>query len=212
MNCQRILFRGLIVFLLAGSPAFAADDEILVYAIADRFEYVSESSELVWDGQGWIGGDYNKLWLKIEGNDDHGELQALFSRAVSPFFDLQIGLRHDFDPRPSRTHAVIGVQGIAPYWFEIDAAAFISDEGDVSARFEVEYDLLLTQRLILQPRFELNAGFGSVDELGLGSGVRDTDLSLRLRYEVRRKIAPYIGVQWNKSYGDTADVRRIAQE
>ena len=129
----------------------------------------------------------------------------LYSRAISPFFDLQVGLRHDVEPDPNRTFAVLGIQGLAPQWFEIDAAAFLSDDGDLSLRFEAEYDLLLTQRLVLQPRFEINAGGSDVPELQLGSGIRDTQLGLRLRYEIRREIAPYIGLSWSRLWGETAD-------
>src|SRR3546814_463397 len=111
----------------------------------------------LWDAQGWYGGDINKLWIKTEGEGSFGEkleeaeVQALWSRAITPWFDFQAGLRYDFRPEPERGHLVLGLQGLVPYQFEVDAAAFVSDEGDVSARFEAEYDLLITQRLILQP-------------------------------------------------------------
>lgn len=171
-------------------------------------------TETVWEAQGWIGGDEHKLWLKTEGEYADGrfeeaELQALYSRAVSPFWDLQVGLRHDVRPDPSRTYAVAGLQGLAPYWFELDSQLFLSDQGDFSLRFEAEYELRLTQRLILQPRVELNAAFSDDAEIGVGSGLSTADLGLRLRYEVRREFAPYVGISWIESFGQTRDFESV---
>lgn len=183
----------------------------------DRLEYRSNEgdAQLLWDVQASHGGDINRLVLKSEGEvalDDReteaAEIQALYSRAVSPYFDLQAGVRYDPDPQPDRYSAVLGFQGLAPYWFEVDAAAFVSERGDVSARLEVEYDLLLTQRLILQPRVELDAALQDVPELGRGSGLGGVAAGLRLRYEIRREFAPYVGIEWERALGDTADFRR----
>lgn len=188
------------------------------FVMADRFEWQASENEdtLLWDGQGWYGGDINKLWIKTEGEvslaDDgveEAEVQALWSRAISPFWDLQAGVRQDFEP-DGRTHGVIGVQGLAPYWFEVDAAAFVSTEGDVTARIEVEYDLLLTQRLILQPRAELELSVQDIPELELGSGLTGLDAGLRLRYEIKREFAPYIGIEWQSAFGETADLIEAA--
>lgn len=168
----------------------------------------------LWDAQGWYGGDINKLWIKTEGEGsfdeetEEAEVQALWSRAVTPWFDVQAGLRYDFRPDPERGHLVLGLQGLVPYQFEVDAAAFVSDEGDVSARFEAEYDLLITQRLILQPRAEVNLAAQEVRELGVGSGINDVELGLRLRYEFAREFAPYVGVEWERKLGATADFAR----
>lgn len=189
--------------------------------IADRLEFVTNAGVnlLLWDVQGWLGTDINKFWVKTngeylfaDGGFDSAELQALYSRAISPYFDVQFGLRHDVEPSPSRTHAVIGLQGLAPYWFQIDAAAFISSKGEVTARIEAEYELLLTQRLILQPRTELNFSFQEMDDLSIGSGLSTLELGLRLRYEVRREFGPYIGISWNRSIGDTADFTKAQGE
>ena len=203
----------LIVLPVAG---FAADDDIYTFIQADRLEYAESGEEIVWDLQGWIGDDYRKLWIKSEGEyvDDieENEIQVLYSRAWTPFFDWQAGLRHDTDPEPSRSSLVLGIQGLAPQWFEIDAAMFLSEDGDLSARLEAEYDLLLTQRLVFQPRFEVEAAAGSVPELGIGSGLGSTELGVRIRYEFSRKFAPYLGVNWTKLYGDTADLARAAGE
>ncbi|WP_138380707.1 copper resistance protein B [Luteithermobacter gelatinilyticus] len=195
--------------------------QTFTFVQADRLEYQTNEGEgvLLWDAQGWIGGDINKFWFKTEGEYfldadefEEAEVQALYSRAISPFFDLQVGLRHDITPNPSRTHAVIGIQGLAPYWFEVDAAAFVSDEGEVTARIEAEYELLLTQRLILQPRTELSFAAQDVEELGIGSGLSTVEAGMRLRYEIKREIAPYIGFAWNRKIGDTADFARLEGE
>lgn len=187
----------------------------------ERLEYGADDGDevLLWDFQGWLGGDIRRLWIKTEGEYgmepgrlEEGEIQALYSRAISPYFDLQAGIRHDFEPGPSRSYAVLGVQGLAPYWFELDTALFVSEEGDLSARVEAEYEILLTQRLIAQPRAELQVEAQEVPELGIGSGLSTVDFGLRLRYEIRREFAPYIGVSWTELLGGTADFARAAGE
>ncbi len=182
--------------------------------IAERLEYSAADSEdaYVWEAQGWLGTDANKLWVKTEGEyvegegTEEAELQFLYSRAVSAFWDIQAGIRQDLEPSPSRSHLVFGAQGLAPYWFEVDSALFLSDEGKLSARLEVEYDFRLTQRLILQPRLELNFAASSDREVGIGSGFFDCVAELRLRYEIRREFAPYLGVSWGGDFNDTADL------
>lgn len=184
--------------------------------ITERLEagFGDEIETYLWDVQGWYGGDGDRWWLKTEGQGETGrspesaELQLLFSRMFAPFWDWQIGVRHDFRPRPDRSYLTLGVQGIAPYEFEIDTALFLSDEGDVSGRFEAEYDLRITQRLVLQPRFELSAAFSDDRATGLASGINATEVGLRLRYELRRELAPYIGVAWEQLYAGTADLAR----
>ena len=165
------------------------------------------------DAEGWVGGDYHKLWFKSEGDMARGhteeaEIQALYARAIAPFWNLQMGVRHDIQPSPSRTFAVLGIEGLAPLWFEVDAASFVSTDGDVSFRLEAEYDLLLTQRLILQPRIETNLAIQDAHKWGIGEGMNDIDLGLRLRYEIRREFAPYIGVSWQRKIGETATLAR----
>ncbi|MEZ5937936.1 MAG: copper resistance protein B [Hyphomonadaceae bacterium] len=182
--------------------------------MADRLEVASadEADGAVWDIQGWYGGDVDKLWIKSEGDysfetDDfeEAELQALWSHAISPYFDLQTGVRYDFEPG-GLAHAVVGVQGLAPYWFEVDAAAFLSTDGDLTARFEAEYDLRLTQRLILQPRAEVEMSAQDIPELGIGSGVSRIDAGFRLRYEFVREFAPYVGFEWRTYPARTGDM------
>ena len=193
-------------------------DSLNYLAIAERLENQvhDDDRNLVWEAQGWIGYDRNKLWLKNEGryNSDttdtkEFEFQALWSHAIAPLWDIQAGWRHDFE-QVDRDYAVIGLMGLAPYWFEVDAAAFVSDEGDVSARLEAEYELRFTQRLVLQPRLELNYAFSEDREIGVGQGMHKTHLGLRLRYEFKREIAPYFGVAWEKAWGDTADWLTLA--
>jgi copper resistance protein B len=171
-----------------------------------------------WDAQGWYGGDIDKLWVKTEGEGEFGggveaaEVQALWSHAIGPFFDLQAGLRYDIRPRPDRGYLVLGVQGLAPYWFEVDAAAFLSDKGDLTARVEAEYDQRITQKLILQPRVEFDLAAQDVPELGIGSGLSTAELGIRLRYEFKPQFAPYVGVEYERALGDTADFRRAGGE
>lgn len=188
--------------------------------MADRLEagFADEADTWVWDLQGWYGGDRHRWWFKSEGEGEFGsspeaaELQLLFSRMFAPFWDWQVGVRHDFRPRPDRTHLVLGIQGVAPYEFELDTALFLSEKGDVSGRLEAEYELRITQRLVLQPRFELNAALADDREIGLADGVNSTELGLRLRYELERELAPYIGIAREQLHGGTADLARAAGE
>ncbi|OFX00697.1 MAG: copper resistance protein CopB [Alphaproteobacteria bacterium RIFCSPHIGHO2_12_FULL_63_12] len=191
------------------------------YVEGERLEYQTNDGDPVflWDAQGYYGGYLNKLWIKTEGEYDFSadefsdaEVQALYSRAIGSFWDVQMGVRHDFLPDEDRTYGVLGVQGLSPYLFEIDAAAFISGHGDVTARLEAEYEILLTQRLILQPRAELNLALQDVPALEIGSGLSAAEAGLRLRYEFRREFAPYVGVSWERRLGDTADFARAAGE
>lgn len=186
----------------------------------DRLELQSHNGEdnLVLDGQAWYGGDINKFWVKTEaelnldsGDVEEAEVQALWSRAVSPFWDVQAGLRHDFKPG-GLDHLVLGVQGLAPYWFEVDAAAFLSTDGDLTASAELEYDFLLTQRLILQPRAEIGFSFQDIAKQETGAGFTSLSAGVRLRYEIKREFAPYVGIEWQRKLGGTADLARAAGE
>lgn len=162
-----------------------------------------------WDGEGWYGGDINRLWLKSEGEGAFGhspekaEIQALYSRAIDPYFNIQGGLRYDFKPNPSRVYAVAGFEGLAPSFFEVEGALFLSNKGELMARLEGYYDQRITQRLIFQPRAELNFAAQSSREIGVGKGLTDAELGLRLRYDIRREFAPYVGVQYRRAFGDT---------
>jgi len=195
--------------------------QINTLILGERLEYHSNDGNAltVWEGQGWVGGDTQKLWFKTEGEYaveesrvEEAELEVLYSRAVSPFWELQAGLRQDIKPSPSRTYAVIGTQGLAPYWFEFDGALFLSNQGDISARIEAEYEFRLSQRLLLQPRVELNAAFSDDEAISVGSGLSSIQAGLRLRYEVAREFAPYVGIAWVRSFGETKDFQRIDGE
>ena len=167
-----------------------------------------------WDGEAWFGGDINRLWVKTEGDGafrqgvENAEVQALYSRAIGPYFNLQAGVRHDFQPSPTRTYATVGFEGLAPYMFEVNGALFLSNKGDLLGRLEGYYDQRITQRLILQPRVELNLAAQDVPENRLGAGLTDAELGLRLRYELRRQFAPYVGVSYLAQTGRTADFTR----
>ncbi len=171
-----------------------------------------------WDGEAWFGGDINRLAIKSEGEGtfhwgvDSAEVQALYSRAVGPYYSLQAGVRHDFQPKPSRTYATVGFEGLSPYEFETEGALFLSEKGDLLARLEGWYDHQITQRLILQPRVELNFAAQDVPEDRYGAGLVDAELGLRLRYELRRELAPYIGVSYERKTGRTAEFARADGE
>ncbi len=216
-NAQQGLFLAILGFT-ASMPVAAdmQDDAWRTKFVLDRLENRRDDGEdlRVWEAQLNVRSDYQGMALKIDGERPEGgptesaEYQLLYQRLVSEFFDAQFGVRYDDRPEPSRTYAVAGLQGLAPYWFEIDTNLYLSDEGDVSASFEAEYDLLLTQRLVLQPAAELNIAFSDDQEIGVGSGLSSAELGLRLRYELHRKFAPYVGVNWEKKFGDTADFAR----
>ena len=171
-----------------------------------------------WDAEAWFGGDINRLTVKTEGDGARGggiaaaEVQALYSRAVGPYFDMQAGVRHDVARGRPTTYATIGFEGLAPYWFEVEGAAFVSDRGDLLARVEGYYDQRITQRLILQPRVELNLAAQDVPATRIGAGLSSADLGLRLRYEIARRFAPYLGVSWERKTGATARYARLDGE
>lgn len=224
---------GLITLLLPittlavepGWPEPVEDNNIYSMLLVEQLEFRNNNGAdaLNWDAQAWIGTDRNKFWLRTEGEDIRAggsggewELQALYSRMVAPFWDLQVGLRHDqiYGTRQDRgrAFAVLGLEGLAPYRFEVTPALFISEDGDISARLSASYEMLFTQRLILQPSIELNAAAQRVEAFGVGNGINDLDLELRLRYEIRREFAPYVGISWTSKFGDTADIARSEGE
>ena len=170
------------------------------------------------DLQAWYGGDTNKLWLKSEVEGDwghkleHAEVQALWSHAIDPWFDLQAGVRFDPQPGPNRTHLALGIQGLAPYWWEVEGTIFLSNKGELTARAEAEYDLRITQKLILQPRAEVDLSAEDIPELNIGAGLTEASLGLRLRYQVSPLVAPYIGVEYEHAFGDTREFRRAEGE
>lgn len=196
-------------------PSPVMDARPFTFLLLDRFEYRWQEGDDAanWDAQGWFGGDYNKLWFKSEGEQLVGErtedadLQALYARRIAPYWHLQAGVRREIKPSPAQDFGVLAIQGLAPYWFDIEASAFLR-AGEVSGRLEAETDLLFTQRLILQPRIETNFAGSDDPARGIGSGVTDVQLGVRLRYEIMREFAPYMGLSWTRRVGDTADLVR----
>lgn len=185
----------------------------------DRFEtQIHDGAEgYLWDFQGYYGGTTSRFWFKSEGEGSFGEriedaeVQALYARAIAPFFDVQAGVRQDL-AGPDTTYAVVGVQGLAPYMFEVDAALFVSHRGDITARLEGELDQRITQRLILQPRAEVNVSAQDVPRLGIGAGLDAVEVGVRLRYEIIREFAPYIGIEQSWRVGRSADYARARGE
>lgn len=193
------------------------DEDSYGMFLADRLEAARSDGRTTggYDLMARFGRDYDRLVLKAEGEVVSGSLEesrteALWSHAVATFWDTQLGLRQDTGPGPSRTWLAFGVQGLAPYWFEVDATAYVGEAGRTALRLSAEYELLLTQRLVLQPRIEASAYGQSDPENGIGNGLSNVSAGLRLRYEFTRQFAPYIGVEWTGAYGETADLRRAA--
>jgi copper resistance protein B len=170
----------------------------------------SPGAGLAWDAVAWVGSDINRLWLRTEGEYvdsrlESAELEVLVGRSVAPWWDLLVGVRHDFKPGQSQDFLAVGVMGLSPYKFETDITLYLGENGQSAARLQFEYETLFTNRLILQPKIEMNF-YGKDDPArGIGSGLSDSSLGLRLRYEINRQFAPYIGVSWEKAYGKTAD-------
>ncbi|USQ74149.1 copper resistance protein B (plasmid) [Roseomonas mucosa] len=173
-----------------------------------------------WEGQAWYGTDYDKVWVKTQGELERGrqaenaEVQLLYSRLLGYYWDLQAGVRYDPRPRPDRAYGVIGIQGLSPGLFEIELHAFVSERGGLSARLEASYDIYVTQRLVLQPTAEINVAAQRVRELGVNSGISNIEAGFRLRYEFTREVAPYVGVNYSRRFGEAARyarVRRVAK-
>lgn len=189
---------------------------ILIDELEAAFD--NERETYAWHAQSWYGGDINRFWWKTEGEGafdgeiEDAELQLLYSRAVTPYFDLQVGVRQSYLEGEDRTDLVAGIQGLAPYWFEVAATAFVSTEGDLTVRAEAEYDLRVTQRLILQPSAELNLAAQDIPDVDSGTGLTDAQVGVRLRYEFTRRFAPYVGVEWTSALGETRDIRQALGE
>ncbi len=189
------------------------DNPIVTKVMFDRLELrnIDGANPLIIEAQAWIGNDLNKFWLKTDvekrdGEIEEAEVQALYSRAIAPYWDLQLGIRHDIKPTPTQTWGVLGVQGLAPYFFEVDAAFFVGESGKTALRMSAEYEFLFTQKLILSPELAVNL-YGQNDwETGTGSGLSDITAGLRLRYEIKREFAPYIVVNWSRQFGTTANI------
>ncbi|MBC15419.1 MAG: copper resistance protein CopB [Desulfovibrio sp.] len=212
------LYALLLAMLCFASAAYAGDmedDPVLATLIVDKLEMRSAdgANPVIWDAEGWIGKDLDKFWFKTEGeyrNEkiEKAEFQGLYSRAISSYWDFQVGARRDTyqsPGTPDRNWLAVGFKGLAPYFFDVDTALFVGEDGRTSLRLVAEYEILLTQQLILVPELEMDF-YGKDDPAtATGSGLSETELGIRLRYEFTREFAPYIGVNWSKLYGKTAD-------
>ena len=189
------------------------DDPTLVKLMIDQLEQRSgdEEDPVVLESDVWIGKDLHKLWLKadvesVDGETEQAEVQARYSRAVAPYWDFQIGVRSDLKPSDEkRDWLALGFRGLAPYFFDIDAALYIGEQGRTQLTFDTEYEVMFTQRLVLSPELQLTINGKEDKALGLGTGLSSLEAGLRLRYEIVREFAPYIGVNWEGAFGKTAD-------
>ncbi|AJW94457.1 copper resistance protein B [Burkholderia gladioli pv. gladioli] len=207
---RRAVYRG-------GALHDMGDTELHSYFVFDQLEWQRRAAggTLNWNGNGWIGGDLDRLWLRTEGSRvgsrlEDAEVQALWGHSITPWWDLVAGVRHDFRPSAAQTWLAFGIQGLALYNFESEVTAFVGQRGQASLRVEGRYDLLITNRLILQPSLEANLFAKNDAARGQGAGLGDTSLGLRLRYEVDRQFAPYLGISWDRSYGNSA--RMVVRE
>ena len=209
-------FAAIALIVGAATPAAAQvelmDDKVLTSVAFDELEFASAGGDttLRWDGDIWTGTDINRLWIKTDGERRGGRtedaaLELLMSRAIKPFWDLQAGLRREFRPTPDQDWLAVGLRGLAPYWYSVDASFYLADGGQTALRVEADYELLLSQRLILEPSLDLTA-YGQTDaRRGIGGGLSELELGLRLRYEIRREFAPYAGIRYARRFGTTAD-------
>jgi copper resistance protein B len=195
------------------------DRAVHSFVLFDRLEWQAAGggSGGQWDSSGWIGRDLDRLWFRTEGEGEDGRIggadaHVLYGRAIARWWDVVIGIRQDVRPGPAQTWTAIGVQGLAPYWFEVEATAYVGASGRTQLRLESEYELLLTNRLILQPRAELDFYGKSDPGRGIGAGLSTAEAGLRLRYEIRRELAPYVGLEWSRTFFGTADFARDSGE
>ncbi|MBI1364066.1 MAG: copper resistance protein B [Proteobacteria bacterium] len=215
----------LVAALVAAAPARAADADMPKHGESGVFHAATADIDIThgregnlktWDADGWIGGDVNRLWLASEGDvvdskATKAELWAMYGRNVSPFWDAQLGVRHDFAPRDT-TYLVAGLEGMAPYFFETRVHLFVSEEGDISARVKQELDLPVTQRLITQPHLELNLFAQDVPELEKAAGLAEAEVGLQTRYEITREFAPYLDINYTRKVGENAGLAHRHQE
>ncbi|MGB3751412.1 MAG: copper resistance protein B [Arcobacteraceae bacterium] len=210
-----LLATGLASLFLTSSFAAGGGDIFRSSLVVDQLEYqFSDEKATTWSAYGYAGYDINKVYIYTEGEKPKNESaqsenQLLYSRAISPYWDAQVGIGYDKNEDSHQTWGVLGVQGLAPYFFETKASLLIGDDGNIGFRAEAEYDALLTQKLILSPSIALSAYSKSNQEMGLGSGFSNITLGTRLRYEFTREFAPYFGVEWNKNLGNTNDISSL---
>ena len=207
------IFPLVCLLAVASSPSFAggiSDDPLLAYLKADKLEWrdSDEGDLLVWELDAWIGKDLDKLWIKsagetVDGETESNEIEVLYSKAISPFWDLQMGLRHEFRPKPATDWLGVGFMGIAPYLLEVDTSLFVNEDSQINARLDIDYEYMFSQKLVLISNLELS--LYSEDDIarGIVSGLSSAELGFRLHYELKREFSPYIGVNFENKYGNS---------
>ena len=212
---KNLLLSTVLISLLATSSfaAMGGDDPLRATLMVEELEYqFSDEKALTWDSYAYVGYDLNKLYIYSEGeylSDERiaeSENQLVFAHAIAPYWDVQLGVGYDKTDESDQTWAVLALSGMAPYFFETRATLLVGDDGNVGLRFETEYEALITQKLILSPALDFTAYTQDNLEMGIGSGLSNLSLGLRLRYEFIREFAPYIGVEWSKNFGTTDDI------
>lgn len=205
--------------MAASRRAMVGEMRFSTFALqVDQLEYraANGADGFGWDAQAWYGGDIDRAVLASEGEGSFGEraerieLAGYWRHALDPWFNLQLGVRHDFRPDPQRTYALIGIEGLAPYWFEVTGQLLVSDKGDIHARGKASYQQRVTRTLVVEPEAEVDFAFQDVPDLSVGSGFERLELGARLRYDRNRSFAPYIGVHWERKLGQTARLARAA--
>jgi copper resistance protein B len=193
------------------------DRAVNYFVLFDQLEWQDGggTAGLNWDTKAWIGGDVNRIWIHSEGASEktrleEAEFHVTYGRAISRWWDVVAGIRHDLRPEPGQTWAAVGIQGLAPQRFDVQATFYVGERAATLARFETEYDMLITNRLVFQPLMELNIYGKEIVERGIGAGLSSAEAGLRLRYEIRRELAPYVGLVWHRQFGATADFSREA--
>lgn len=195
------------------------DEAVNFFVLAEELEWqgADGASAFVWKARGWVGRDRDRLWFRSSGEAEDGRpgsgsVEALYGRMISPWWDVVAGVRQDVGPGDPQTWAAIGLQGLAPYWFEVEATAYVGASGRTRFELETEYEFLLSNRLILQPLVELDIYGKDEPDRGIGAGLSEIETGVRLRYEIRREFAPYVGVVWSQKLFGTADFAREAGE
>ena len=211
------LLKTLILTTAIATSCFAGGggDILRATLMVENLEYQFNDEEAVsWDTYAYVGYDLNKVYIYSEGEKTEeesaeSENQLVYSRAIAPYWDIQIGVGYDKTPEADYNWGVLALSGLAPYFFETRAALLVGEDAEVGIRFEAEYEALLTQKLILSPSIEFSAYSKDIPEMELGKGLSNLTLGLRLRYEFIREFAPYVGVEWSKNFGNTDDYHSL---
>ncbi len=193
----------------------AHDNGVYSYILFDQMEWQRSGGTdgVAWDSRGWVGRDLDRLWFRTEGRGadgrvDDAEAHVLYGRAIARWWDVVAGVRQDVRPGSPQTWGAVGIQGLAPYWFQLAVTAYVGPSARTNVRVEAEYELLLTNRLILKPLVDVELRSQTDRDRGVGAGLSSADIGVRLRYEVRRELAPYVGIVWSRRFFGTADLAR----